>query len=63
MTKCVWCGEPLLLDPERGWVHAADGQVYKDDGHCALPDQAGMLVGAENYTGGGPDNKQPLSAS
>ena len=42
MTKCVWCGEPLRLDPQRGWVHADDGQVYKEDGHCALPDRLGM---------------------
>ena len=52
MTKCVWCGEPLRLDLERGWVHADDERVYKEDGHCALPDRPGMPVGVENYTVG-----------
>ena len=40
--NCVWCGEPLKLDPDKGWVHA-DGELYKkrpdgSDDHCALPD-------------------------
>ena len=45
MTVCVWYGGRLCLDAKRGWVHADDGQVYKDDGHCALPEWAGMPVG------------------
>ena len=49
MIKCIWCGQPLRLDLERGWVHADDGQVYKEDGHCALPDKPRMPVGAANY--------------
>ena len=61
MIRCVWCGERLLLDPERGWVHADDGQVYKkDDGHCALPDRPGMPAGVENYAVGRLDSKQRL---
>jgi len=52
MTKCIWCREPLRPHPGRGWVHVDNEQVYKEDGHCALPDRPGMPLGVENYTAG-----------
>lgn len=27
-TTCLWCKEPLRLEPERGWVHADSGMAY-----------------------------------
>lgn len=44
-TVCVWCEEELRFDPEKGWVHVSDGEIYKKrpdgtDDHCALPKRA-----------------------
>jgi hypothetical protein len=34
--KCHWCGEHLIFNPEKGYVHA-NGEVYKKK-HCVLPE-------------------------
>jgi hypothetical protein len=39
---CVWCGEGLIYNEQKGWVHKSDGEMYKknpdgSDNHCALP--------------------------
>ena len=29
VQKCMYCGEELRFVPGKGWVHASDGQLYK----------------------------------
>lgn len=41
-ATCVWCGEELIFDQKKGYVHKSDGKLYKQrpdgkDDHCALP--------------------------